>query len=120
VREIRFRAWDVEQKKFLDDIQDEWGGEGDGGYPPFPFYIDNKNFVMEQYTGLKDKNGKEIYEGDILEVYCGGDKQDIPYVVEDLRSFYKELDTLDRYLQINENSIKVIGNIHQKPELVPK
>ena len=117
MREIKFRAWDVEAKQFLDDIQDEWGGEA-GGYPPFPFYIENKNFVVEQYTEVNDKDGKRIYVGDILEVYCGGDKQDIPYVVEDLRSFYKELDTLDRYLQINENSIKVIGNIHQNPELI--
>ena len=114
--EIAFRAWDKEAKQFLDDIQDEWGE--DGGYPPFPYYLYNENFVVEQYTEVDDSDGKRIFVGDILEVYCGGDKQDIPFVVEDLRSFYEALDNVDRYYRINQLMIKVLGNIHQNPEMV--
>ena len=59
MREIKFRAWNSYTKKWLtifpmQDIRD-----------PFP---KDKDIIIEQYTGLKDKNGKEIYEGG----YCSG------------------------------------------------
>ncbi|PFS53515.1 hypothetical protein COK41_29055 [Bacillus cereus] len=64
MREIKFRAWDKVYKHFHegDLIRDYNIGE----------FIDNPEYEVTQYTGLNDKNGKEIYEGDILSRHDGG------------------------------------------------
>ena len=77
-----------------------------------------ENDFLKEYTGIDDRDGAEIYEGDIYTASIGGDKQEYPFLVKDLRTFYERLDTIDGYLRIDKNSIKVIGNIHQHPELL--
>ena len=74
---------------------------------------EGSEWALMQYTGLKDKNGKEIYEGDILKHKYGG-TQFAAVTFHDC-SFY----TGGVLLQSNHSSvIEVIGNIYENPELL--
>lgn len=115
-REIKFRAWDKDKKEmfavqnlncFLLNSPSKYA---DGSGVP-------ENFGLMQYTGLKDKNGKEIYEGDIVKYKT--DKPD--KVVYDTACFQ-----LGRQVEYHRNlsmgkladGMEIIGNIYENPELI--
>ena len=70
-REIKFRGWYIEEKKMYLPGGDDSMPDKDSWYcdsiVAVNSSLDTHRIIWMQYTGLKDKNGKEIYEGDILE-----------------------------------------------------
>ena len=129
-REIKFRFWG----KFgeLNEEKDECENEmlyGDKfcfqNAEPIDILFSDKSFIAMQYTGLKDKNGKEIYEGDIL--YNDFNAKGIVKFVNGMFVVYfeytesvfsKDYDRMTTRL-ISVNSVtRIIGNIYENPELV--
>lgn len=118
MRKIKFRAWDVNNKTWtfvtLGDLI--CGACTNDGDKP----LSGNPQIWEQSTGLKDKNGKEIYEGDIVKVE--GDSE--IYRVEWIRSGFglEPRYNSPRYPILGNvelhKKIKVIGNIHENPELL--
>lgn len=116
MREIKFRAWDKKQVWML--YKDESCGHTE--YEMHPIQAINKilagedkNLIFMQYTGLKDRNGTEIYEGDILNCRTLIIKtmkwSELQEVIEDI---------IQVYYFINYDELEVIGNIYENPELL--
>jgi len=114
MREIRFRAWDRDKKRMLPS----WG--------IFKTYfgdMDIDSYIVMQYTGLKDKNGKEICEGDICESHQYEYWQrGIVTWINNSVSFM--LIQGNSFIGINDNDglcnedLEVIGNVYENPELL--
>lgn len=144
MREMKFRVWNTLLKEYVPEDIVYLSPDGsllfgsimmnDAIYikPNFQKYkdviLEGEN-IVEQYTGLKDKNGTEIYQGDTCSFTSKTGKH--VGVVErsgDLASFglrmiknnflytFSELDTMG----IDLDTLEVVGNIHENPELLEK
>ncbi|BAH07968.1 YopX family protein [Clostridium kluyveri] len=133
-REIKFRAWDEQARRIIN--WEELKFDKDNGDDSICFYekIDDcewnggADYKLMQYTGLKDKNGVEIYEGDILhiEIENWHIKGDIiasgNEVVEYQECCFGVIWGYHRdFIKLNgftNTTFEVIGNIYSNPELL--
>lgn len=126
MRELKFRAWDKENGVYL--RPDETFLIAGNGYHPATFsftfgYTANENLVLEQFTGLYDRDGKEIYEGDIIqeEVDTGDDLLDgiHEYIVVWSEEFLcwglKGAGFKNDLYEVNRTA-EIVGNIHKIPK----
>ena len=127
MREIKFRVWDKERKLMVGtDYPDNWGCD-------YTTYFEdcvkidltgiedlNKDawFDVMQFTGLEDKNGKPIYEGDIVKnhgCYC------LYLIVWKGTGLWFQQQNSNKQLfnwNCTNGSFEVLGNIHENPELL--
>ena len=156
-RELKFRAWDTIKIIFVDEGEITFYFYGDSHIEVHPnsiTYIGDQvhngepeeqcRFIIQQYTGLKDKNGKEAYEGDIVSTphffnwtITGYEKRRIFFkdgafgVKENehgfiaLKSLFKGIESSKTYISNYgeiyrefEPMFEVIGNIYENPELL--
>lgn len=133
-REIKFRAYDTKNKKWLTavpsleyllddpdagvshhDVDEEMGLYF---YPARPLGDDFKGRVVyQQYTGLRDKNDREIFEGDIIEIFQE------KHLVNQFGFFNLETNSpglyLGEYVKL-KNLLEVVGNIFENEKLLTK
>ena len=115
MREIKFRAWNTEKNDMITCSGYWWEEEFTGQED----LADTPGFVVMQYTGLKDKNGKEIYEEDVLSK-SGHRNRIVKYVIDAFIAEpipFTEKDGPYR-LKNYTHGCEVIGNIYENPELL--
>jgi uncharacterized phage protein (TIGR01671 family) len=139
MRETKYKVWSKKEKRFI--LDDSYSGPiGDSVWININELIEQYNalgYELLQYTGLKDKNGKEIYEGDIVKsiwgYYASNPQSNIPkyenrivhfvqdnntivWTLQDCRDFKNKWE--GAFNQWKTDEMEVIGNIYESPELL--
>ncbi len=125
MREIKFRAWDKKENKMQQVVQILYGHEASN----YPLSVDFfrsvksrliKDIELMQYTGLKDKNVVEIYEGDIVMIYDARESESFPMFSEKVifeKGKFMTEGEFDLY-DTDNYSYELIGNIFENKELL--
>ena len=111
MREIKFRAWNIAPA--MCSRSSMWHWKTLKQYGMWDVFDETK-FLLMQYTGLKDKNGKEIYEGDIVRYL------DVPWNTAGLGAKWKN--HIVKYercgFNLSEIDYEIIGNIYEDAEIL--
>lgn len=130
-REIKFRAWirpdgfhkgEMISQESEDDYFLISNGNGFSVVDPNEEYIKDGEFEVMQFSGLTDRNGVEIYEGDKLKFKVANstppDEFDGVVIYSEMSASFQV--GLFNFKMLYSDSLEVIGNIHQKSERTPK
>lgn len=124
MREIKFRVWDKESESMLQDVS-TWTDDYTDMLNTTINYIKNEGECeLMQYTGLKDKNGVEIYESDLLDIEEYGKAKvifiDGAFMAEWLHEdcYSMELSQITWKNRNKKDLFEVIGNIYENKELL--
>lgn len=121
MKDIKFRCWNKDENKMIYNAQGayDYGCRGiDLPVNNFQDVIDEDRFELMQFTGLHDKNGVEIYEGDILLNTTYGDLwvvefYDGSWIIENKNKNIKDVENL-----YDIEGLLVYSNIYDNPDLV--
>ena len=129
MREIKFRAWDLTKKKMIQslDNMEICDGKiivGTWNYEETEIVNEHEAILM-QFTGLLDKNGKEIYEGDIVKIGYFSPIGTV-YTEKEVRIEYGETYPFNKFWASGGNVVReyrnknseIIGNIYENKDLI--
>ncbi len=141
-RQIKFKFWDLDTEQWVHPSEMEFCSNPDNGesFIGLPFNLYWKNIQYCQFTGLLDKNGNEIYEGDVLKQTLNNHywihlvemadpqfgNQLFAFTYKDNLSEENEIYTFKERVLENKfrtyipsgNNVEIIGNIFENPDLI--
>lgn len=116
MQELKFRAWSKENNRYCDFVTLDESGRWIGWIKSSGVYLTTIDINLEQYTGLNDKNGKEIYVGDIVSIRNKNRKNEYDIgVVEFGKAAFRCPFLLGKY---HSGQVEVIGNVHENDNLL--
>ena len=128
MREIKFRAWGMREKKYLAEGFHIFGettcfnlvGQQLDIQPGESTILRINDVIIEQFTGLLDKNGREIYEGDIVQCSDAAFYRIVTYLTIRASFFFVHRDSWypAAVATTSHAETVVVGNIHENPELL--
>jgi uncharacterized phage protein (TIGR01671 family) len=118
MRELKFRVWDVKLNEYVPkrELDRNFGLDFNGELRCLIASREKDPFILQQYTGLTDKNGKEIYEGDIINLKFGELNANLVVKWDKYMGLKYHNGGWTSLVHVDTHG-EVIGNIFENPEL---